>query len=53
MKCCECEKVYRGGEGWRIDRGFYSTYCTCPKCLKGSGLKEGYTDLRINKEVLN
>ena len=52
MRCCECGKVYKGGEGWRIDKGFYSTYCTWSDCLKGSDLGAGYTDLRINKEVL-
>ena len=51
-KCYDCDKVYRGGNGWRIDKGFYSIYYTCPKCLKDSDLKAGYTDLRINKKEL-
>jgi hypothetical protein len=49
-KCYDCDKVYRGGKGWRIDRGFNSTYFTCPICLKQTNLNAGYTDLRVKNE---
>lgn len=49
-KCYECDKVYKGGKDWRIDKGFFSTYLTCPSCLNETGLKAEYTDLRVDKK---
>jgi hypothetical protein len=36
-KCYECNKVYKGGKGWQISKGRFTTYYTCPECRAKSG----------------
>ena len=49
MRCTECNKVFRGGKGWKISRGFYSMYATCPKHSKDNPQEKTYEDLRIQR----
>ena len=49
MKCTECNKVYRGGKGWKIAYGFYSRYATCPEHSKDNPQREPFEDLRIKR----
>ena len=48
MRCTECNKIYRGGKGWKISKGFYSMYASCPEHSKDNPQQEAYKDLRIN-----
>lgn len=48
-ECYSCGKKGRINEDWRVDRGFFSIYYTCPNCLNKLNLKKGYTDLRVTK----
>ena len=50
--CATCNKVYRGGKDWKISKGFYSTYATCPKHSKDNPQEKAYEDLRIKREQL-
>ena len=48
MRCTECNKIYRGGKSWKISKGFYSMYASCPKHSNDNPQQEAYKDLRIN-----
>ena len=36
VRCDVCNRVYRGGKGWRIPRRGLSAYGTCPTHMKKS-----------------
>ena len=49
MRCTTCNKIYRGGKGWKFSRGFNSMYATCPEHSKDNPQKESYKDLRVSR----
>jgi hypothetical protein len=51
VRCTDCGKVYHGGKGWKISKGYFSIYATCPLHSKTNPQKEAWADLRIRKVI--
>ena len=48
-ECSNCGKKARINKHWKVSKGFYSTYYSCPACSKDNPQKEAYRDLRIKR----